>query len=98
MVDLRLSKHWDREVESDLPDCRLKHGERQQVMLGGRVPVEAVYCANCGGLHGYATVWTPHVFFICDACVGRNHGETPPGCSEITKKQLAERGLRVVPI
>lgn len=94
--DLRLSKFWDREVEFGLPDCRLKASEREVVMLNGRLPVHAVYCANCGGLHGYATVWTPHIFFICDACVGR--AGKPPRALEITKKQMAERGLRVLPV
>lgn len=95
MTDLRLSNKWCREVEDGLPDCRLKHSEREVVALNGKLPVHAVYCANCGSLEGYATVWTPFVFFICDPCVGR---ERPPGLTEVTKKQMAERGIRVLPV
>lgn len=95
-MDVRLSKLWDREVEQGLPDCRIKESEREVVALNGRIPVHAVYCANCGGLHGYATVWTPYIFFVCDPCA-RGYGK-PPGLTEITKKQMAERGLRVVSV
>jgi hypothetical protein len=95
--DLRLSKFWNREVEFGLPDCRLRHGERQPVLLHGtRLAVDAVFCANCGTLEGYATVETPHIFFICDTCVGCSG--KPSGLTEVTKKQMAERGLRVVPV
>lgn len=97
MSDLRLSKAWDREVEMGLPDCRMPYHKRSPVFLNGtRLPVDPVYCADCGTLSGYATVHTPHIFYICDECVGIKG--KPPGLSELTKKQMAERGLRVVPV
>lgn len=97
MKDFRLGRDWNREVELGLPDCRLSYHRRAPVFLHGtRLAVDPVYCANCGGLEGYATVHTPHVFFICDACVGV-HGR-PNGLTELTKKQMAERGLRVMKV
>lgn len=97
MNNIRLSKHWNREVEQGLPDCRLRYDERKTIFLHGtRLAVDAVYCANCGSVEGYATVHTPHIFFICDSCVGINGA--PSGLTEITKKQMAERGLRVIPV
>lgn len=75
----------------------MPHHKRDPVYLqGSRLPVDPVYCANCGSLEGYATVYTPHVFFVCDGCI-YSSGK-PPGASEMTKKQMAERGLRVVPV
>lgn len=97
MGDVRFSRAWDREVEESLPDCRLRYSERETVFLHGtRLPVQTVYCANCGSVEGYATVQTPHIFCLCDKCVGKNG--KPPGLTEMTKKQMAERGLRVVPM
>lgn len=97
MGDLRLSKVWDREVEKELPDCRLRFSDRETVFLHGtNLLVQAVYCANCGSMQGYATVHTPHIFCVCDDCAAQNG--KPPGLQELTKKQMAERGLRVVPV
>jgi hypothetical protein len=70
MGDLRFSRVWDRQLESDLPDCRLSYSERTTVMRGN-LPMQMVYCANCGIPHGLATMETTHVFFVCDPCFNR---------------------------
>lgn len=94
MIDPRQSRGWNREIEQDLPDCRVRYSDRNPVFLRGtRLAVDPVYCADCGTLSGYATVHTPHIFFICDACVGLKGA---PPLPELTKKQMAERGLRLV--
>ena len=81
-ADIRLSNLWDRQIENDLPDCRLKNGDRDKSLVFlGRTPMALVYCADCGKPSGAATMFTPHVFFVCDSCVGRSG--PPPGCREI---------------
>ena len=80
MGDLRLSRLWDREIEGDLPDCRVRYSAREPVMFR-RIPMEKVYCANCGTESGYATVFTPHVFFVCDKCCGI--AGDPPGTVKV---------------
>jgi hypothetical protein len=82
MPDWRLSRYWDREIESDLPDCRVRYSDREQV-VHRRLPMEFVYCANCGVKAGMATTWTPHVFFICDACFSKAGGQDPAGTIRI---------------
>lgn len=69
---------WDRELENGLPDSRLAGSRRRAttVSLRGQL-MERVYCANCGADGGLITAeWSPHVFFICDGCVG-TRGEPP---------------------
>jgi hypothetical protein len=44
---------------------------------------EGVYCANCGELQGLVTPeFTPHIFYICDACHKKLNGLAPPGMVE----------------
>lgn len=84
MVDfVRESRWWDKSLESDLPDCRVRSEYRERkLQVRGRMQMETVYCANCFKESGLVTAnWTPHVFFICDPCVGRIG--KPPGVTEI---------------
>lgn len=83
MPDLRQSHWWDKELETDLPDCRVSYAQRERkIVHRGRMAFEMVYCANCGKESGLVTAeWTAHVFFVCDDCVLRQG--TPPGCSEV---------------
>ena len=82
MSDLRLSRVWDREIESGLPDCRVRYSDRNPVTYR-QMPMDKVYCANCHRLQGMATIWTPHVFFICDACFIKSGGKAPEGTIEV---------------
>src|SRR5258708_32642837 len=80
--DLRNSRWWDKEIETGLPDCRVSYTNRdKQRVIRGRMVWEMVYCASCSKLHGLATVETPHIFFVCDACVTKQG--PPPGCKEV---------------
>ncbi len=82
-MDWRLSRFWDRELETGLPDCRVKHLERENTLVRrGQIVFEKVYCANCHKEAGLVTAeWTAHVFFVCDDCA--RTGGTPPGCVEV---------------
>jgi hypothetical protein len=77
-----LSRFWDRSLEMGLPDSRLSGPRRRATMVPlGRMMMERVYCANCGGDGGLITAdWSAHVFFVCDGCV-ETIGK-PPGCIE----------------
>jgi hypothetical protein len=61
---------WNRELESGLPDCRLRGPRRRATTVPlGRMLMERVFCANCGGDGGLITAeWSPHVFYLCDEC------------------------------
>ena len=61
----RFGKGWDIQLESSLPDCRVVDGA---VIMHGRVPMEAIFCANCGADGGLVTAGVPHVFYQCEAC------------------------------
>lgn len=68
--DRTLHNQWDRQLEGDLPDSRLRGPRRRAttVMRGG-MKYETCFCANCGASGGLITAdWSPHVFFICDDC------------------------------
>ena len=68
--DLQRSRLWDRQIEGDLPDCRLKYENRQDdVVVRGRIVFERVYCANCGNPGGAVTAGhTTFAFYLCDGC------------------------------
>lgn len=89
-MDLRNSIHWDKQLESGLPDSRLSSFKREQTMFSiGRKQYERVFCANCGTQGGGVTPeWAPHIFFVCDDCF-LTHG-APPGCVEAHPGVAAE--------
>jgi hypothetical protein len=64
--------NWNREFEEGLPDCRLTgHRRRATTVAYGPLLWERVYCGNCGKPGGLVTATElPHVFYVCDACVG----------------------------
>jgi hypothetical protein len=74
--------NWDIQLESGLPDCRVKPFEREksQVQIG-RMMWDLVYCAQCFKPQAAVTPNVPHVFFICDLCVRFNG--PPPDCIEV---------------
>ena len=90
MTDLRNSRHWDRQLEEGLPDCRLSGTNRERTTFQlGRVTFEQVYCANCGDPGGGVTAdWSTHVFYICNTCA-RLLGP-PPGAVEIPEAVVRE--------
>lgn len=77
-MSLREGRHWDKQLEGGLPDCRLSSEgarARTQVRIGGKW-WELVFCANCGKPYGAVTPeWSAHVFYICTPCV-EAHGVT----------------------
>lgn len=80
MIDRRLENQWDREFEQGLPDSRTKD---RKTVFRARMQWEAVYCANCGKLHGLVTPeFTPHIFFVCDICFYKMNKIAPPGMTE----------------
>jgi len=65
-MNLRDSLYWNKEFEMGLPDCRLAG---KPTIVRARMLWEQVFCANCGCDGGLVTAeWTPHVFYLCDAC------------------------------
>ena len=81
-MDLRNSIHWDRQLEEGLPDCRLS-GHRRKVTMWARMPMEQVFCVNCGKSGGLVTAeWCPHVFYLCDECYYKHGGMPGPQVSE----------------
>ena len=73
---------WEKALEGGLPDCRLTGSARdRKTKRWASMLWEKVFCANCGCDGGYVTAeWSPHVFFICDSCVGVMGA--PAGCVE----------------
>ncbi len=92
MSDLRLGRNWDRQLEDNLPDCRVSYGERDRtVFMRGRMAMEMVFCAQCHQPKGAVTAdWTAFVFFICDECVGRCQTK-PEGAQEIPEAVVQGR-------
>jgi len=71
-MGLRDSRHWDREFEQGLPDCRLALRRDSTVIHIGRARLERVFCANCGAPGGGVTAeWAAHVFYLCDPCAAK---------------------------
>lgn len=74
--------NWDRQLETRLPDCRLKPLEREKARYHhGRLVLDQVFCATCFAPFGGVTPNVPHIFYICDNCV-RTNGP-PPECVEV---------------
>jgi hypothetical protein len=72
MVDRRLERMWDRQLEEGLPDCRLRSGRETKRVQRAHMWWDQVFCASCGMLKGLVTSdWTPHIFYICDPCVAK---------------------------
>jgi hypothetical protein len=82
-MNLRDGKYWDKQLEKDLPDCRLSHGTRSRKLVQrGRMTFEVAYCANCGKEDGLITAdWSAHVFLICNDCV--TIMGVPPGVAQV---------------
>jgi len=67
---------WNRELEQNLPDSRLRGSRRRSTTIAYRdaergvdLLIERVFCANCGCDGGGVTAeWAPHVFYVCDPC------------------------------
>lgn len=85
MTDLRNSLYWDKQLEQDLPDCRLAPGTRgRKLVMRGRMPMEVVFCAQCHHEKGLVTAdWTAHVFFLCDDCFYKMNHIAPPGTAQV---------------
>ena len=82
MIDRRLERMWDRQLEEGLPDCRLRNGREGDRVQRAHMWWDRVYCASCGALKGLVTSdWTPHIFYLCDPCVAKLG--PPPGAVEI---------------
>jgi hypothetical protein len=64
---------WDKELETGLPDCRVRPFEREnhQVQIGRR-KWDIVFCAQCHKPYGATPPSAPFIFYICDACVREN--------------------------
>ena len=57
MPDMRESLYWDKALEADLPDTRLRYGEREKLQRRlGRMDMDVVFCAQCGGEFGLVPV------------------------------------------
>jgi hypothetical protein len=81
-TDVRYSRHWDQENESEFPDSRLTGMARDRTSVYvGRMECARVFCANCGKPSGASLPATPFIFFLCDNCAAI--GGTPPGCVQI---------------
>jgi hypothetical protein len=93
--DRSLHNNWDRELESDLPDSRLRGPTRRATtLMRGRLEFERVFCANCGKPSGMVIAnASPHVFFVCDdeACL-KFVTITTPGAVQASPEE--ERRLR----
>jgi hypothetical protein len=91
MPDFRESKLWDKELEQDLPDCRLNYTNRDKaVVKRGRMEMDTVYCAMCSTASGLVPVHCPHVYFVCDICFfERMLGVDPPGTVQVSEQQMA---------
>lgn len=75
-------KNWDHQLETRLPDCRLKPIEREKARYRhGTLVLDQVFCSSCHAPFGGVPPNVPHVFFICDDCV-RVKGP-PPECVEV---------------
>lgn len=83
MPDLTRSRHWDPELEGNLPDCRVSYLNREKNQVQrGRVVFDMVYCAYCHQPKMLAPVsGTAYAFFLCNECV-EEHGP-PAGCVEV---------------
>lgn len=72
-----------RLLDAPMPDSRVQDlslRKRTEVVDGAQ-RYERVYCANCGADGGLVTAdWTPHIFYLCNDCVGK-HGQV--GLTEI---------------
>lgn len=85
---------WDRQLEKGLPDCRVAFQDRERNrVVRGRMLLDKVFCAQCGGLYGAVTPNVAFVFFLCDPCFYK--GGTPPGCVKVPDAAVRETKLAV---
>ena len=88
MPDMRESLYWDKALEADLPDTRLRYGEREKLQRRlGRMEMDVVFCATCGGQFGLVPVHCPHCYFICDSCFLTANNIAPPGTRQLTAEE-----------
>jgi hypothetical protein len=86
-MELRDSRNWDRALEQELPDCRLR---AKPTIVRARMLWERVFCANCGTDGGLVTAeWSPHVFYVCNDCVAHAPLDLPQA------DEMAVRGIKV---
>lgn len=83
--------NWEKELESGLPDSRVKPIERDiNRVQHGRMLLDRIFCANCGEPGGAVWPDCPHVFYVCEPCA-LALGD-PPGTAKLTPAQ--ERAVR----
>jgi hypothetical protein len=89
MPDMRESLFWDKTLETDLPDSRLRFGDREKHQFKlGRMEMDLVYCSGpCARPMGAVPVHCPHVFFICDDCFLAANNIAPPGTRQLTPEE-----------
>lgn len=74
--------NWDRQLETRLPDCRLKPIDREAARFRqGRLVLDQVFCSSCHKPYGGVPPTVPHVFYICDDCAHTKGA--PPECTEV---------------
>lgn len=84
MGDFRESLFWDKALEGDLPDCRLRYPSRERLTtVRGQMEMDVVFCATCGEPKGLVPVHCPHVYFLCDNCFNKMNGTPPPGTARV---------------
>lgn len=84
MPDFRESLFWDKELETELPDCRLSYSNREKrVVRRGRMEMDVVFCVSCGEASGLVPVHCPHVWYQCDLCFAKMLGAPPPGAAQV---------------
>lgn len=87
-IDRALEKNWDPQISDGLPDSRLKAREHSRVYRA-HMWWEPVFCSSCSeGPFGLVTAdWSPHVFYICDACA-QKMAAAPPGTVEVPQAEV----------
>lgn len=90
MPDFRESLFWDKELETELPDCRLSYSNRERrTVTRGRMQMDVVFCSTCHKENGLVPVHCPHVFFICDSCFYNTVlGVAPPGAAQVSEETV----------
>jgi hypothetical protein len=97
MPDMRESLFWDKALETELPDTRVRYGEREKTQFRlGRMEMDLVFCGGpCGRKMGAVPVHCPHVFFLCDDCFLKMGNVPPPGTAQVPDEEVRRWGSGV---
>lgn len=95
MPDFRESLFWDKELETELPDCRLSYSNREKrTVTRGRMQMDVVFCSTCHKENGLVPVHCPHVWFQCDDCFAKMLGALPSGAAQVPEETVKGWGAK----